>query len=419
MSLKRRVKRKIVHFIQAILYVIFSLVGISSWLRRWGRPVPPLREEEVHRILVIRIDLLGDVVLSMPAVEALRAAYPDAHIAMLVLPFTRAIPEANLAVDEVITLDTNLLRSPRAWLHSTGYRDWAQAIRRLRGGRFDLCVSLSGLMASLLAFVSGAPHRVGYREESYPFLFTHPVPGRRYKKVQHEVFYCLDLARAAYADVRQHVPALLTQETARATARALLAAQGVGLGQEYVVIHAGATNGSAKRWPPRHWAVLADHLHEDLGLAVVLTGSAKDGPLGQAIAGKMRRAPAVLTGRTTIAELAALLDGAALVLSGDSGPLHMAVALGRPTVSMYGPTDPRLSGPHPAPGQQAAVLRKGIYCSPCYNHYETAECRFGNPVCMIDITPEEVLAAARRVLDGAGPEGVIAASNAGSVWRVR
>ena len=94
-----------------------------------------------------------------------------------------------------------------------------------------------------------------------------------------------------------------------------------------------------------------------------------------------------------------MLAGAAIVLSGDSGPLHMAVALGRPTVSLYGPTDPVLSGPYPGAGQPAVVLRKGIYCSPCYNHYETAECRFGNPVCMIDITPREVFAAVCSVLD--------------------
>jgi ADP-heptose:LPS heptosyltransferase len=135
-----------------------------------------------------------------------------------------------------------------------------------------------------------------------------------------------------------------------------------------------------------------------VGLAAVLTGSAADRPLAEAIARKARAAPIILTGSTTIGELAAVLEGAAVVLSGDSGPLHMAVALGRPTVSLYGPTDPALSGPHPAPGQPTAVLRKGIYCSPCYNHYETAECRFGNPVCMIDITPDEVLDATRAVL---------------------
>ncbi|GAC1431117.1 MAG: lipopolysaccharide heptosyltransferase II [Chloroflexota bacterium] len=409
MTLKQRLRRKTIHFLQAVLYVVFSTVGIVSWLRRLGHAVAPLNPAKVRRILVIRIDLLGDVVLSMPAVEALREAYPHAHIAMLVLPFTRQIPASNPAVDEVITLDTNRLRPGTMRRDGIvrclreGLADWAQALGRLRGGQFDLCVSLCGLMASILAFASGAPHRVGYREESYPFLFTHPVPGRRYKRVQHEVLYCLDLARAAGAPGGDRVPSLRPDHGAGGAARDLLAREGLAPGQPYVVIHAGATNGSAKRWPARHWAALADLLQDDLGLAVVLTGSNGDRLLAEEVAGGTRARPLLLTGRTTIAELAGVLQGATAVLSGDSGPLHMAVALGRPTVSLYGPTDPRLSGPHPGPAQPAVVLRKGIFCSPCYNHYETAECRFGNPVCMIDITPREVLAATRRVLDANEP----------------
>jgi len=408
LTLKRRLRRKAIHFIQAVLYVIFSLVGVVAWLRRLGRRPPPLRRDEVRRILVIRIDLLGDVVLSMPAVEALRAAYPTAHVAMLVLPFTRSVPEISAAVDEVITLDTNRLRpgNLRAFLQADSYREWISVLRHLRASKFDLCVSLCGLMASILAFLSGAPHRVGYREESYPLLFTHPVPGRRYKKGQHEVLYCLDLARAAGADSADSRLTLRAPEAAQESAARLLVDHGLAQEQAYAVVHAGATNGSAKRWPTHHWATLADLLHEQLGLWVVLTGSSGDGPLAEAIVGRARSRPILLTGETTIVELAAVLAGAAIVLSGDSGPLHMAVALSRPTVSLYGPTDPVLSGPYPGAGQPAVVLRKGIYCSPCYNHYETAECRFGNPVCMIDITPREVFAAVRTVLDAqSGQDG--------------
>ena len=87
-----------------------------------------------------------------------------------------------------------------------------------------------------------------------------------------------------------------------------------------------------------------------------------------------------------------------LVISGDSGPLHMAVALGLPTVSIYGPTDPAIYGPTPAPGQQAIVLRRGLACSPCYNLLATAECPHGQPSCMIDVTVGRVYAAAAQLL---------------------
>jgi ADP-heptose:LPS heptosyltransferase len=115
----------------------------------------------------------------------------------------------------------------------------------------------------------------------------------------------------------------------------------------------------------------------------------------------MMHRPLVLTGETGVDELLAVLSRCDLVISGDSGPLHMAVALGRPTISIYGPTDPAIYGPAPRPGQEAVVIRRGLHCSPCYTLHATAECPHGQPSCMIDVTVGEVLSAALRVLEHA------------------
>ena len=397
----RYIKRKIVHLIQAILFVVFTALGVGGRLLRWERRLGTLDPDEVHRILVIRLDLLGDVVNSMTAVAALHERFPRARITMLTLPYTAAIPRQFPYVDEVLTLDTNMVRRPRNMLRLSTYRTFLEMGLTLRRGHFDLCVSLFGLMASIWAFVSGARQRIGYKRESYPYMFTDPLPGRRFNRRQHEVRWDLDLAAAAGAPGTWRYPTLHVQGEARARVADRLAELGVAPGDRLVGIHGGAVNGSAKRWPATHWAALADRLIEREGTKVVLTGSAAERPIAEAIRDKMRNAPLLLTGETDIDELLAVLDRCDLVISGDSGPLHMAVALGRPTVALYGPTDPAIYGPTPRPGQPSVVLRRGMACSPCYNLLATAECPHGKPLCMIDITPSQVLAAARGILRAA------------------
>jgi lipopolysaccharide heptosyltransferase II len=380
---------------------VFSCLGIGARLLRWERPLGRLDPSEVRRILVIRLDLLGDLVNSMPAVAALHERFPEARITMLTLPHTAPIARQFPFVHEVLSLDTNSIRVPRNLLRPATYHAFLRMGLRLRREHFDLCVSLFGLMASIWAFVSGARQRIGYSRESYPYMFTDPLPGRRFDTRQHEVRWDLDLAAAAGASAAPRIPTLrvLPEPAQRMAAR--LTALGVEPVDRLVGIHGGAVNGSAKRWPAGHWAALADRLVEAHGVRVVLTGSESERPISEAICRRMRHRPLVLTGETDIDELIAVLARCDLVISGDSGPLHMAVALGRPTVSIYGPTDPAIYGPTPRPGVPAVVIRRGMGCSPCYNLLATAECPHGRPSCMLDVPVGEVLAAAAKLLEEA------------------
>lgn len=396
--LNRGAKDVVIDFIQAILWVFFGISGL------WGRiaglkwPYPRFDPERVHKILVIRLDLLGDVLLSMPAVEALHERYPEAEIWMMTLPYTADIPARYPFVDHVVTLDTNGIRSLRGLLNPHVFKKWYGTYRLLRRQRFDLAVSLFGLMASIWTFMSGATHRIGYYKEAYPLLHTRTLPGRRYDRRQHEVLWCLELAELAGATPRPRYLHLDVDPALRESMRRRLASQGVDDETLLIGIHAGAINGSAKRWPSTHWAELADRLQSELGATVVLTGSPSEIPIAQQVTGLMRTRPVVLTGETTVNELAAVLERCDLLLSGDSGPLHLSVALNRPTISLYGPTDPAISGPYPRPGQTAIVLRTGIGCSPCYNALATAECPHANTVCMHHLTVDRVYGTACRVL---------------------
>jgi lipopolysaccharide heptosyltransferase II len=344
---------------------------------------------------------MGDLVLSLPAIHAMRRAYPEATIDVLILAANAGVVKHDQAISRIVTYDPNIWRRPGAFMSAASYKEFLGVLRDLRTQRYDLCLSLCGDWASILAFFSKARRRVGYRGEAYPFFMTDPVPGRRYRARQHEVDYVLGVAKAAGGIVGegQREPAMTVSESAREEVRALLAASGVQKGPLLIAAHAGATNGMAKRWPLPFWAALADQLIAQLGAKVILTGAPSDADMTGAVAAQMRQQPLDFAGKTSVQQLAALLAECDLVISGDSGPLHMAGAVGTPVVAIHGPTDPALSGPA---GKDATVLRLGLFCSPCYDASLWAECRFFNPVCMKGITPDEVFEAARARLERAG-----------------
>lgn len=405
--------RWLLHPARGVLHVaatgLFWVYGAWDRLRR---PAPrlPLVPAQVRRVLVIRLDLLGDLVFSLPAIEALNAAFPEATVDLLALPYAAPIAGGLPKLGTVHRLDVNRFRRPSGW------RDLPRLVATLgalRQGRYDLAVGLSGLMGGVFAVASGARYRVGYEEETYPGCYNLPVPGRRYRRgPRHEVDYCLDLVRHLGLDAPFRRPVLDPGPPGRSAAPT--AGERTKIGEAtrplngsgsqpppYAVLVPGASNGTAKRWPPPHWAALGDRLVRERGLTVVVTGSAAERGLAGAVVGAMTEEARNLAGSTSIDELRSLLAGATVVISGDTGPLHLASALGRPVVGIYGPTGPANTGPL-APA--AAAVRLGLSCSPCYDLRGPAECKLPDRsvACMRDLRPERVFAAVSEVLDRPG-----------------
>jgi ADP-heptose:LPS heptosyltransferase len=463
--LRIRVNLRVKHAVQGVVRAALGILGPLGDAHLVPRR--PLRagDPAIRRILIIRVDLIGDLVLSLPAVRALRRGYPDARIDLLVLPSSMGVLAGEAGDVNVVTYDPNIWRHPLSLLSPNAWRRAFALIARLRAEHYDLCVSVSGDWASVLARVSGARRRVGYAGEAYPSFMTHPVPGGRYRIRQHEAVYALAVARAAggIVDPGAELPSLRVAPEAARSVGQLLARHGLagpdevaetigspptgdptaanggdhtnahatadghaaigtpgaangqaatdshaaanGHAAPLVILHAGAQNGQAKRWPAAHWATLADELVDRLGARVALTGSPGDAPVTAAIRRRAHHPITDLAGATALAELVALLARADLVISGDSGPLHIACAVGTPVVGLYGPTDPAISGPV-AP--DAIVLRRPIWCAPCYDPGATADCRFGNPICMKDLAPRVVFAAARRQLARSRPDRAMA-----------
>lgn len=321
---------------------------------------------------------------------------------MMTLPQTVELARLSPDVDEVIAVDSNLPRSPATLAKTETARHMAHALSALRAKPFDAIISLHGRTASLAAATARGSHRVGFADEAYPGTLEARLPGGRFQRGirkhdtgRGEQLVAEALARFAgshaSSDVHLALPAqpriAIDDEPKERTAR-LLSGAGIGPLDRLVIFHVGSGYGDFKRWPANHFAELAVGLQER-GLKTAIIGSGNEEELAGSIAAS---SPAVsLAGQTNLAQLAALLARADLLVSGDSGPLHLAAALGTPVVAIYGPTDPAVNGPIAWAGQPASVVRRDIVCSPCYSVRTPAECPLGNPVCMTLVMPNEVL----------------------------
>ncbi len=339
------------------IYLVMSLLGVLLWLGRLGKKYPPLTPQSFHprRILVLRLDLIGDLVLSLTVVRALKRTYPQAEIDLLAIPSSARIALNDPNLSEIITYDPNIWRRPKALVQSKNWRDARALLRRFHERHYDLAVSVYGPWAGMLAVLSGAKRRVGYGRESYPGFMTDSVPGgipgrwRHWSPIddKHEVDYCLELARAAGAAITREdrIPHLEVDAQSAREVEQLLHAEGAQEGKPLIACHLSSNNGQSKRWPAPYWAMLLDRLIREEGAQVVLTGAPVDLPVIEDVIRRMHERPVDLAGKTSLLQLAALLHRADLMISGDSGPIHMATALGTPIIGIYGPTNPALGGP--------------------------------------------------------------------------
>ncbi len=385
------------------IFILMSILGTLLRLGRSGRHKIALTPQsfQPRRILVLRVDLIGDLVLSLTVVHLLKRTYPEAEIDLLAIPSSAKVVMHDPDLAEVIPYDPNIWRRPKALFKLQSWRELRALWRHLHARHYDLAVSVFGPWAAILAVISGAPRRIGFAREGYPGFMTDEVPGAHWQSGNHlhEVDYCLRLAQAAGASItpEDRIPHLyVAPEVSRDTAE-LLQRAGIALDKPLIACHVSSNNGQSKRWPIPYWARLIDKLIAEDSANIVLTGTRDDLPLIEAITQRTHKQPFNLAGQTSLSQLAALLQQAALLISGDSGPMHIAAAVGTPLIAIHGPTDPVMSGPV---SPYASILRSDIWCSPCYTAQDgPADCRFYTTQCMKDITPEQVLKVVHNKLN--------------------
>lgn len=360
------------------------------------------RDPERPRVLVVRPDHLGDLLLATPALGLLRAALPAAHLTALVGPWAVPALDGRTELDAVFTLAFPAFarRAPRTLL--SPYALLLRAAVRLRRGHYDVALvpRVDDWWSAALVAWAGIPLRLGYATpESAPFL-TDALPPTY---AQHSVLENWRVAVRLLARLGQPLPdgpppAVRAQPTAAGVvaAAAWLVAQGVAPDAPLVALHPGS-GGVLKEWLPARWGAVADAVAAPLDARVIVTGGPGEEVGVQAVLAAIRSPALAAVGALDWPGLAALYARCRLVLGVDSGPLHLAAALGVPTVRVFGPTDPARFGPWGADARQQ-VVRASLPCSPC-GHVATPPCGATTaPACLQAVEPASVIAAARAAL---------------------
>lgn len=350
------------------------------------------------RILIVRLSALGDVVHALPLLDALRRAHPGAHIGWLVEDRAASLLVGHPQIDRVWVAPrseaSRLLRRGRL-LAAAGVL--LRFVRELRAARYALTIDVqSNGRSSALAWASGARRRIGfssvYAKEWAPWLSTERVsPDRRLHKVARN----LELLGPLGVDTRGARPRLAISEAARARARERTAS----LGRPRVALHPGVSGfGAIKQWEPARFARTARRLAEEHGACCIVTWGPGERELAEGVVAASGGAARLAPRTDSILELAALYELCDLVVGGDTGPLHLAAALGVPVVGLYGPKDPEIYGPWDGrTGQRARAVRRPVHCSPCRRR------TCPNVICMPAIQVDDVVAAAREALAESGP----------------
>jgi lipopolysaccharide heptosyltransferase I len=350
---------------------------------------------QVKRIAIFRLSALGDVINTLPALTALRRARPDAHIAWAVEAASAGILEGHPFLDELLVSRrktwSGALKRLRNLRQTTG--EFRRFCRALREGRYDAVVDFQGNLRSAVGtWLTRAPLRIGLarrsgREFNHLFLtFRVALP----KGPMHRVERALAILRAAGIETTDAAPVIPATEADKEKVGEFLASCGLAPGG-FAVIHAGTSEfGRYKQWPTERWAEAASRLSREMGLRVLLTRGPSRAETEEAEAIARRAGPAALVAPLlSLRELGELYRRCRLFLSVDTGPMHLASAVGAPVVALFGPKDPRVYGPYFGP---RAIVEKPLECRPCRKR----SC--DDPRCMLAIQPDEVVAAARQLL---------------------
>jgi heptosyltransferase-1 len=335
-----------------------------------------------HKILIVKLSAIGDVIHALPVAHALKENFPQARLSWLVEQAAYDLVANHPDLDEVIRFEKSRCRS------FSGLVDYLPTLtRNLRKVHFDLALDLQGLFKSgLISYLSGAPERLVYcnaRELSDRFSRKVCGPNRH----GHIVEQYLDVVRSLGGAVTTVDFGIRFSDAEEKAAQAILADHG-WQGGPYIVLIPGA-NWPNKRWPPRYFAQLAECFHQQ-GITSLIIGGPNDLTLAAEIRGKAQVPLLDLTGQTSLKQLAWILKKARVTVGGDTGPMHLSVAVGTPTVALMGPTDVNRNGPY-GTGHQALVTARS--CAGCWRR------KCGQQLdCLAAVPVQQVYQAALKLL---------------------
>ena len=329
------------------------------------------------RILVTQTGgWVGDMVLLTPALRALKIAYPQSHVALLIRPLVAGLMATHPHIDEVIidNKGRGISRLPSFY----------KLVNKIHRSDFDLAVVLhpTSFRNALIPFLAGIPERIGSNVSGRGILLTRTCSDRRDLHEVHRYLRVLELI-----DIHEQNAKLefWYTDADRHAARQILTTHGISSKERLIGVNLGTT-WRTKCWPLENFAEVITQVQKRFDVRILLTGSTAEIPLGEALAQLAKVEAINLIGKTTLMQLGALIESCNLYLTCDSGPMHIAAAVGTPTIALFGPTSPIRHGPY---GENHKVFEKPVECRPCYKR----KCpRKDLPhLCMTEIDPHEVI----------------------------
>lgn len=332
------------------------------------------------KIVVRTPNWIGDTILALPAIENLKKNFPQAQIWMATIERVKDLFTSPDSAEGIISLpNLTELRS---------LRDFTQKLKEFD---FDIGLLLTNSFSSaFLFYLAKIPERWGYQSDGRGILLTKGVPLKEEEDSCHQVNYYLDLISGLGLRTRQLEINLPIYQEEKEAARKKLLSLSLDLSRPLIILNPGAYYGPAKRWPASHFAGLATLFQKRKAAEIIIVGSSDEIELGESVASFMKKKPVIFTGKTTLRELLGLISQAVLFVTNDSGPMHMANALKVPVVAIFGPTNPKVTGPFQQP---SAIIKKDVACWPC----SYRKCPYDHR-CMMRIEPEEVFEISQNFL---------------------
>jgi heptosyltransferase-2 len=341
-----------------------------------GKGPKPIDRSRVQSILVRSTNWVGDAVMTIPAIEAVRENFPSSTLVVLARPWVAPLLENHPAVDQVWPFR-------RGGGFTADFIELIRVIARVRRFRFDLAVILQNAFeAAILTWLGGIETRIGYNTDGRGLLLSHPLSRTPDIRRAHQVEYYLSILRSVGWEAESRDPRLFVAKGDGERMDALLGSKGIQQKDFILGLSPGAIYGPAKRWPSERFAAIGDRAVEKWGAKVLVLGSPREKDICSSVCRFMKHRSLDLCGMTTLGEAMALIKRCRLFLTNDSGLMHIGAALKVPLVAVFGSTDPTATGPR---GEKARILRQEMDCSPCLK----PECPTDFH-CMFDIEPNAV-----------------------------
>lgn len=339
---------------------------------------------QAKNILVMRYRFIGDTVLTVPFLRNLREAYPAARIDLMLEPFSGQVIEGCPYVDEVIPFEFKTIHAYSSQSERGKWSGYAHYWKFIRQRKYDAVFVLKrSLSSALLAWAAGVPHRIGFATEGRGLILTDPVP---YRQDQHEVENFLDCLRVLDIHIGSKALELWPSAEADRKVGSLFSNAGWKQDDLKIIVHAAASL-PAKQWPLERFAAVMKIMKQKYNARFIYSGAKGDSSLYQTIEQQGPFAGLNLSGMTTLHENLSVYRASHLFFGVDSGPMHMAAAVGVPVIALFGPTDERKWGPW---GEGHTVITKRLSCYPCKPH------KCADNECMKRISIEEVIDALER-----------------------